>query len=112
MSSLAHQVLVNLVHYNNWTSVESHTLLLELTILCGVPPATQTPDSLGLEWVIPRSIKQDPNISAHEINGWFQQITQLSSSKRPTRITIAIVNDDGTIVYYFIHDGVVKPRQN
>ena len=32
--------------------------------------------------------------------------------KRGKRILMAVVNDDSTIVYYIVHDGIVKPRQN
>ena len=32
--------------------------------------------------------------------------------KRGKRLLMAVVNDDSTIVYYIIHDGIVKPRQN
>jgi len=32
--------------------------------------------------------------------------------KRKKRIVIAIVEDDSTVVYYVLHDGIVKPRQN
>lgn len=28
------------------------------------------------------------------------------------RVLLAAVNDDSTIVYYIVHDGIVKPRQN
>lgn len=28
------------------------------------------------------------------------------------RVLMAIVDDDSTIVYYIVHDGIVKPRQN
>ena len=31
---------------------------------------------------------------------------------REKRLLMAVVNDDSTIVYYIIHDGIVKPRQN
>ncbi|KAH8843322.1 hypothetical protein MCOR27_002366 [Pyricularia oryzae] len=33
-------------------------------------------------------------------------------SGRGKRIILAIVQDDSTISYYVIHDGIVKPRQN
>jgi tRNA-splicing endonuclease subunit Sen15 len=33
-------------------------------------------------------------------------------SKLGKRILLAIIQDDSTIVYYFVHDGVVKPRPN
>ena len=32
--------------------------------------------------------------------------------KRGKRLLMAVVNDDSTIVYYIIHDGIIKPRQN
>lgn len=32
--------------------------------------------------------------------------------KRQKRILLAVPHDDSTVVYYFIHDGIVKPRQN
>ena len=34
------------------------------------------------------------------------------SRKRGKRLLMAVVNDDSTIVYYIVHDGIVKPRQN
>lgn len=33
-------------------------------------------------------------------------------SKRGKRILMATVQDDSTVTYYWIHDGLVKPRQN
>ena len=50
-------------------------------------------------------------LSVKEINQWFK-IIKTTIGYRPKRIIIAIINDDGTIVYYFIHDGITKPRQN
>ena len=31
---------------------------------------------------------------------------------QPKRLLLATLDDDSTIVYYIIHDGIVKPRQN
>ncbi|RMY94341.1 hypothetical protein D0862_08992 [Hortaea werneckii] len=31
---------------------------------------------------------------------------------QPKRLLLATVDDDSTVVYYIIHDGIVKPRQN
>lgn len=31
---------------------------------------------------------------------------------QPKRILLATLDDDSTVVYYIVHDGVVKPRQN
>ncbi|KAF2210924.1 hypothetical protein CERZMDRAFT_44684 [Cercospora zeae-maydis SCOH1-5] len=30
----------------------------------------------------------------------------------PKRLLLATVDDDSTVVYYIVHDGIVKPRQN
>ncbi|KAI9806317.1 MAG: hypothetical protein M1825_006432 [Sarcosagium campestre] len=35
-----------------------------------------------------------------------------SEKRRNKRLLLATVNDDSTIVFYIIHDGIVKPRQN
>ncbi|KAI9846079.1 MAG: hypothetical protein M1837_004335 [Sclerophora amabilis] len=35
-----------------------------------------------------------------------------SSGRGLKRVLLATVNDDSTIVYYIVHDGLVKPRQN
>jgi tRNA-splicing endonuclease subunit Sen15, fungi type len=35
-----------------------------------------------------------------------------TSKKQNHRLLLAIVHDDSTIVYYLVHDGIVKPRQN
>lgn len=108
---LIDQVTTNLVHYNSWTEVHEH-VLESGTILSGVPPSKLDLSDEGnaREWVIPRSIASRPELSLMEIEGWFEALGKLD--ERPKRVTIAMVNDDGTVVYYFIHDGVVKPRQN
>lgn len=49
----------------------------------------------------------------HPPNSIWKPIDKTMNGKgRVDRITIALINDDGTIVYYFIHDGITKPRQN
>ncbi|KAF3929299.1 hypothetical protein AA313_de0207968 [Arthrobotrys entomopaga] len=36
----------------------------------------------------------------------------VGSDGRKKRIVVAVVSGDSTIVYYIMHDGIVKPRQN
>ena len=31
---------------------------------------------------------------------------------RAKRVLLAILGDDSTVVFYIVHDGIVKPRQN
>ena len=33
-------------------------------------------------------------------------------TSQPKRLLLATLDDDSTIVYYIVHDGIVKPRQN
>lgn len=33
-------------------------------------------------------------------------------SRRGKRVLMAVIHDDSTVVYYMMHDGIVKPRQN
>ncbi len=40
------------------------------------------------------------------------QWRQWRGVKRLKRLVLAIVQDDSTVVYYVMHDGIVKPRQN
>ena len=39
--------------------------------------------------------------------GW-----QWQGTNRQKRILLATLHDDSTVVYYIMHDGIVKPRQN
>ncbi|KAK6456277.1 tRNA-splicing endonuclease subunit Sen15 [Scheffersomyces xylosifermentans] len=113
VESLANQVQTNLIHYNFWTKVKIHDINNGLKAVIGLPPSKldSNDEEDQPEWVIPRSLVSNSSISVKEINEWFTGIAILEE-KRPKRITIGIVNDDGTVVYYFIHDGIVKPRQN
>lgn len=109
--TLSQQVQTNLVHGNMWTEVRTHETASGV-LVSGLPPTPlDSRDAPGSrEWVVPRSYLEEPQLSVAEINSWFVELAKLGT--RPLRVTIAIVNDDGTIVYYFIYDGVVKPPQN
>ena len=41
-----------------------------------------------------------------------EQWKQWRTTKRAKRVLLAVVQDDSTIVYYFIHNDITKPRQN
>lgn len=114
--TLVSQVRLNLIHYNLWTDVVSHEIIqddqIPIKILSGIPP--QKLDSLDpeklREWVIPRLLSH-PKLSAVTIRSWFAGIQEITEMP-PKRVTAGILHDDGTVVYYFVHDGIVKPRQN
>ncbi|OAA58511.1 tRNA-intron endonuclease [Niveomyces insectorum RCEF 264] len=40
------------------------------------------------------------------------QWKQWRRAKRGKRLLLAVVQDDSSVVYYMMHDGIVKPRQN
>lgn len=81
------------------------------SVLSGLPPAKLDQlDPEGLrEWIIARLMTPTTN-SMDEIELYFVAISKFTD--RPKRLTLALVNDDGTITYYFVHDGAIKPRRN
>jgi tRNA-splicing endonuclease subunit Sen15 len=83
-------------------------------------PAEFAPE---FEWVLPTHIREEWSLGRFaEIFSGIRQvppddeignkISATDESKRAKRMLLAIIQDDSTIVYYFIHDGIVKPRQN
>lgn len=88
---------------------------------------TQEPE---YEWVLPIHLSEKMSLSAFA--AVFDSIDALPpaaksaenlhencpewkkwrGSKRVKRVLMAVVHDDSTIVYYMMHDGIVKPRQN
>jgi tRNA-splicing endonuclease subunit Sen15 len=46
----------------------------------------------------------DGDVEGGEVNEWRTKI--------PKRLLLATLDDDSTVVYYIVHDGIVKPRQN
>lgn len=51
--------------------------------------------------------REDSQEDGEEIVGGKWQ-----GENRQKRILLATLHDDSTIVYYIMHDGIVKPRQN
>ncbi|KAF1827821.1 uncharacterized protein K489DRAFT_310788 [Dissoconium aciculare CBS 342.82] len=81
------------------------------------------------EWVLPSHIREkwtlrhfgaafdgisaEPNPSEGERNrAEFVAIAERWRKDAPKRVLLATVHEDSTVVYYIIHDGIVKPRQN
>lgn len=81
------------------------------------------------EWVLPACLMEKWTLRrfAHVFNGLQQcplneeagEVEQRGQSwrwgkemKKVKRVLLAVVGDDSTIVYYIVHDGIVKPRQN
>lgn len=89
-------------------------------------PEAQEPD---YEWVLPIHLSEKLSLSAFA--AVFDSIDALPpgakareneddgaewkkwrGSKRGKRVLLATIHDDSTVVYYMMHDGIIKPRQN
>lgn len=85
------------------------------------------PQPSELEWVLPVHLAEKMSLKAFaavfdsleavppgtEIDeSDDEEWKKWRGSKRGKRIMLAIVSDDSTVVYYMMHDGIVKPRQN
>jgi tRNA-splicing endonuclease subunit Sen15 len=77
------------------------------------------------EWILPTRLNE--KWSLHRLADVFDAITSVPpssdtdvpASSRPEnpwrttkRVFLGTVDSDSTVVYYIVHDGVVKPRQN
>lgn len=74
------------------------------------------------EWVLPTNLKE--KWSLRRFAEVFDRITMVPESMPGTeeasenkwrttkRVLLATVDSDSTVVYYIVHDGLVKPRQN
>ena len=116
----------NLLYFQMWTEVEILQDDLSwkgnsLRLLRGRPPHklnndvdTEQENSLSsprpLEFILPINMSQyKENFLTLECLS--QTFTHLCSPSTE-RILLAIINDDGTIVYYFVYKGVRKPKRN
>ncbi|KAH7412160.1 tRNA-splicing endonuclease subunit Sen15 [Phaeosphaeria sp. MPI-PUGE-AT-0046c] len=77
-----------------------------------------------LEWVLPTRLNE--KWSLRRLAEVFDAISSVPPSSTATvhqdppknpwrttkRVLLGTVDSDSTVVYYFVHDGVVKPRQN
>lgn len=82
------------------------------------------PTHLQEKWSLRRfaevfdSIGEEPIAKEHQPDGPSSQVknaeeVQRSSKRRGgKRLLLATLGDDSTVVYYIVHDGIVKPRQN
>lgn len=85
------------------------------------------------EWVLPTHLREKWSLKklaevfdaidndAHNLaaekahvscDGNEPEVSSSRQQKRAKRILLATVGDDSTVVYYIVHDGIVKPRQN
>lgn len=108
--SIVDQVKQNLLFYNLWTDV-SEIQLNNDTLLQGKPKEKLLNDEELNNHEIVLPIKISTKLTVNKLDGLFKDL-EIKLSQRPKRIVVGIINDDSTIVYYFIHDGVYKPKKN
>jgi tRNA-splicing endonuclease subunit Sen15 len=134
LNTLAISVRYNLQYQHLWADITIHTEIsenehvvrLSRPLLSGKPPQRIYihPDDVllsaeeqakrsgdGREWVLPTSLLEKWSIK--KFSSIFDAIpSQKQFADRPKRLLLATVSDDSTVVYYIVHDGIVKPRQN
>ncbi|KAJ4304317.1 putative tRNA-splicing endonuclease subunit tsp-1 [Collariella sp. IMI 366227] len=135
ITALTQVVLTNLEYQHDWTSLQTHTHpSLPRPLLYGLPPkrlyvhpdeqvaiikaenekGEPIPQEPEVEWVLPLHLSE--KWSPAQFAGVFDAIEAIPPGgvirRRGKRILLATVQDDSTVTYYWIHDGLVKPRQN
>lgn len=120
LEQLASIVKSNLTHQHLWTSLSLSKVTLadgsSYTLCTGIPPDQLHPDDvidksakkLPLEWVLPVTTEQKWSI--REWAEVFAGIEKVQTGV--TRVVMACVTVDGTVVYYFVNKGITKPRKN
>lgn len=123
-------VLRNLEDHHDWTALSLHEAndKRRRALIRGLPPRRLYlhPDdqiaALSHEHQTGERLYQEPEnewvLAVHQAEKWtladfaavFDSIGR--TSERAKRITLATVHNDSTVVYYLIHEGIVKPRQN
>ncbi|KAH6661138.1 tRNA-splicing endonuclease subunit Sen15 [Truncatella angustata] len=136
INDLVAVVRENLENQQDWTSLKIHTHSTKSKIphprplVSGLPPRriyihpddqiemiknntmaanAQTPE---VEWVLSTSLNE--HITLEFLSGVFDSMDRPDNlpEDRSKRLLLAVKHDDSTVVYYFVHDGIVKPRQN
>ncbi|CAJ2506900.1 Uu.00g080860.m01.CDS01 [Anthostomella pinea] len=135
---LVDTVLDNLQYQHDWTQLQvlTHSPVdgspLPRPLISGLPlrrlylhpddqlemlkahpkPEDRLPETPEIEWVLPTHLAEKWSLKSFASVFDSMPAQAPSRPERPKRILLATIHDDSTIVYYFMHDGLVKPRQN
>lgn len=131
VSNVTLAVVQNLQDQHDWSSVEIRkSPVQERPLIRGLPPHRlyMHPDdqiaALAHEQATGERARPDSSpepewvLAVHPAEKWslaslaavFDSIHE--AGPRGKRIVLATLHNDSTIVYYLIHEGMVKPRQN
>ncbi|KAI1282489.1 tRNA-splicing endonuclease subunit Sen15 [Xylaria sp. FL0933] len=135
---LAETVLDNLKYQHDWTDLDILTYSPNNSepfirpMVSGLPPrrlyvhpddqiamvkSSAVPggnilDTPEVEWVLPTHISEKWTLKAFAAIFDSLPVQPSVHPERPKRIVLATIHSDSTVVYYILHDGIVKPRQN
>lgn len=134
---LVETVKLSLAMEHNWTHLVDHhkrlddtAPLLKRPIISGLPPkrlyihpneqidiiknqlGTEFPIQLApeVEWVVPLHISESTSIAT--IASLFTSLSNCEDGTKPKHLLMAMVHNDSTVIYYIVHNALVKPRQN
>jgi tRNA-splicing endonuclease subunit Sen15, fungi type len=114
----AQQVADNLSFQHNWKNIEifqipGYNSNYPIYLCIGVPSEKLHPDDKTIEREIVLVTKLKGKFT---ISLWTHVFDELKKhfglEEPPRRVTMAMVTDDSTIVYYFVNKGLIKPKKN
>ncbi|KAH7313255.1 Sen15 protein-domain-containing protein [Stachybotrys elegans] len=133
VADITSAIVQNLQDQHDWSSVRVQPPGDGQTrpLICGLPPrrlyihpddqiAALNQEQRGLisseqalqvpepEWVLPIHLTEKWSLADFAMV--FDSVP--STQPRGKRILLGILHNDSTVVYYFMHEGMVKPRQN
>jgi tRNA-splicing endonuclease subunit Sen15 len=102
----------HLLHQAYWHSLAVHdSPELPRPLIAGIPP-----EGTSKEWVLPVNLREKWSLRkwAEVFDALPEEVeTEEAGGRRGNkRLTMGVVSDDSTVVYYVVRDGIVKPKQN
>lgn len=114
----AQQVADNLAYQHNWKNVEIFQIpglntTLPIYLCAGEPPEKLHPDDEAVRREVVLATRLKGKFTVSLWNHVFIQLNALFGSANTLgRVTMAMVADDSTVTYYFVNDGLIKPKKN
>ncbi|KAK9319539.1 Sen15 protein-domain-containing protein [Lipomyces orientalis] len=127
-SDIAYRVKQNLDLHHLWTDLSIHRVEVvspeafpllddgQIVLVLGRPPdklySSDSYDQDGSpkeEWILPVRTE-----SKWSLKRWVSVFESLAAYQgvRPDRMLMAMYTEDSTVVYYFVHWGLINPRKN
>ncbi|KAF4944227.1 hypothetical protein FGADI_12828 [Fusarium gaditjirri] len=128
VSNVTSTVVYNLQYQHDWVSLKVHETTAQRPLIRGLPPKrlyTHPDDQIAAlerEGATGEPLDQTPELewvlAVHPEEKWcIKRFSEIFDSierngPREKRLVLAIVHNDSTVVYYLMHEGMAKPRQN